>query len=132
MQYIFENKGKWLNEFEYSDLNDGNMIDVLDDRGNIKYVPLSIYEKYRALFQSRLSKAVSNKNREITKNKQSKRLENINKELNRLKEEERHSIGLNAKILDDEINNLEAKRDKICLNLWGKTFNQLKNKKRKS
>lgn len=125
----FENKGKWVKQISESiqkneDADD--MIDVIDDNGNIQFIPLDEYEKHRTYYQNNLTK-YANKQMSIKQKQQN--LDKFNAIQKKIKEKEQQlkgSYGANADRLDRELSELKKQRDALTRQIYGKTYSELK------
>lgn len=105
-----------------------DLIDVLDDKGQKHWVTQKTYDKHRDYFQNNLTKHQKANQRKTNTaelldkaDKLSIKIANISKQL-------KSSYGANADALDRELSKLINERDSIYMQLYGKTYSQLRNK----
>lgn len=105
-----------------------DLIDVLDDKGQKHWVTQQTYDKHRDYFQNNLTKHQKANQRKTSTVELLKKANELSTKITNISKQLKGSYGTNANALDRELSKLNNERDSIYMQLYGKTFDQLKRK----
>lgn len=105
-----------------------DLIDVLDDKGQKHWVTQQTYDKHRAYFQNNLTKHQQANQRKVNTAELLDKADKLSTKIADTSKQLKGSYGANANTLDKELSKLKDERDSIYMQLYGKTYSQLRNK----